>query len=228
MTKLTPSPQALAENADLFAYERFGYAQGKQVIAGVDEVGRGPLAGPVVVAAVILPRDVAIPGLNDSKKLSEKKREQLYEEIHKQALAISISEKTAQEVDASNIYKITQIAMYEAIANLAQTPDYVLIDAMPLPALAIDHSSIIKGDATSQSIAAASIIAKVTRDRMMVAMSKKYPEYGFEKHKGYGTKQHLAALDSHGACPLHRQSFAPVAKVSARSERQLSLFETND
>lgn len=228
MTKIVPSAEFLEANDDLFAYERFGYAQGKQVIAGVDEVGRGPLAGPVVVAAVILPADVAIVGLNDSKKLSEKKREQLYEQIQQQAVAISIIEKTAQEIDASNIYKITQIAMYEAIAQLAITPDYVLIDAMPLPALTIDHSSIIKGDATSQSIAAASIIAKVTRDRMMVAASQTYPGYGFEKHKGYGTKQHLAALNTHGACPLHRQSFAPVAKLAAQQPTQMSLFESND
>lgn len=228
MTKIVPSAQALEPNDDLFAYERFGYSQGKQVIAGVDEVGRGPLAGPVVVAAVILPATVTIPGLNDSKKLSEKKREQLYEQIQEHALAISIVEKTAQDVDASNIYKITQVAMYEAIEQLALTPDYVLIDAMPLPALTIEHSSIIKGDATSQSIAAASIIAKVTRDRMMVAASQIYPVYGFEKHKGYGTKQHLEALSLHGACPLHRQSFAPVAKLAAKEQAQLSLFDPID
>lgn len=224
MTKLDPTLTALEANDDLFAYERAGYAAGKRVIAGVDEVGRGPLAGPVVVCAVVLPEDVTIPGLNDSKKLSEKKREALYEQIVEQALAICLIEKTAAEVDASNIYRITQTAMYEAIDQLAITPDYVLIDAMPLPDLTIDHASIIKGDSKSQSIAAASIVAKVTRDRMMVAYSHTYPVYGFEKHKGYGTKQHLEALAQHGACPLHRQSFAPVANLTPKATAQLSLF----
>ncbi|MGL6009320.1 MAG: ribonuclease HII [Culicoidibacterales bacterium] len=224
MTNYEPTPAAFAQNDDLFAYERAAYASGKKVIAGVDEVGRGPLAGPVVVCAVILPEDVSILGLDDSKKLSEKKREILYTQIVEQALAICIIEKDAQAVDASNIYRITQTAMYEAIQQLSITPDYVLIDAMPLPELVLDHTSIIKGDGKSQSIAAASIVAKVTRDRMMVAYSHTYPVYGFEKHKGYGTKQHLEALAQHGACPLHRQSFAPVANLTPKATAQLSLF----
>lgn len=224
MTNFVPTQQQLAKNEDLFAYERCAYTNGKNYIAGVDEVGRGPLAGSVVVCAVILPKAVNIPGLDDSKKLSEKKRLALYEQIQEQALAISIIEKTAAEVDASNIYRITQVAMYEAIASLPIMPDYVLIDAMPLPELTIDHQSIIKGDATSQSIAAASIVAKVTRDAMMVEASQTYPVYGFEKHKGYGTKQHLEALATHGACVLHRQSFAPVANLTPKATAQLSLF----
>lgn len=224
MNNFLPTAEQLEQNHDLFVYERVGYQAGKTCIAGVDEVGRGPLAGSVIVCAVILPHDVAIEGLNDSKKLSEKKRRALYEQIMAQALAVSLIEKTAADVDASNIYKVTQLAMYEAIEALTITPDYVLIDAMPLPELTIDHTSIIKGDGNSQSIAAASIVAKVTRDAMMVEASKIYPHYGFEKHKGYGTKQHLEALNKYGACVLHRQSFAPVANLN-KQLTQLSLFD---
>jgi ribonuclease HII len=194
---------------EMMVYENELYSQGATYIAGVDEVGRGPLAGPVVAAAVILPPDFFLPGLTDSKKLSEAKREAFYEEICKSAVAIGIGIIGAEVIDSINIYEATKKAMTEAIELLAVQPDELLIDAMKLP-VPISQQSIIKGDATSISIAASSVIAKVTRDRMMKELGERYPAYGFEKHMGYGTKQHLEAIEQYGILPEHRRSFAPI------------------
>jgi ribonuclease HII len=194
---------------EMRTYEEALYEQNIQFIAGVDEVGRGPLAGPVVAAAVILPKDFYLPGVTDSKKLSEQKREEYYEAIKKQAIAIGVGMIPAAVIDEINIYEATKKAMITAISKLSVTPEHLLIDAMALP-LPIPQQSIIKGDATSISIAAGSIIAKVTRDRMMKELGEKYPAYGFEKHMGYGTKQHLAAIEQYGVLEEHRKSFAPI------------------
>lgn len=185
-----------------------GY-KGKDVrrIAGVDEVGRGPLAGPVVTAAVILPEDFDILGVNDSKKLTEKRREEVYEKIMDTALAVSIGMRDCRRIDEVNILNATKEAMADAIRSLSLRPDIVLIDAMVLEDTEIPQMGIVKGDSKSVSIAAASIIAKVTRDRMMVDYAEQYPGYAFEKNKGYGTKAHYEGLDRLGACPIHRHSF---------------------
>lgn len=180
-------------------------------IAGCDEVGRGPLAGPVVAAAVVLNPDVVIEGLNDSKKLSEKKRIALDIEIREKSLAFKIIYIYPEEIDRINIYQASKKAMIEAISKLDVKPTYVLSDAMPLDELGIPYLSIIKGDSKSATIAAASIIAKVERDNYMIEMSKLYPKYGFEKHKGYPTKQHKEALDKYGVLDIHRISYKPVA-----------------
>jgi len=197
---------------NLYEYEEALEDRGYKYVAGVDEVGRGPLAGPVVVAAVILPMGLRIKGINDSKKLSEKKREELYKEIMKEALAVSVSYVYEDVIDKINIYEATKKGMLEAVEKLQVKPEHVLIDAMPLSELQIEHTSIIHGDALSASIGAASIIAKVTRDHFMEKMDHKYPNYGFKKHKGYCTKEHLTALEKYGPCPIHRKSFSPVAK----------------
>ncbi len=178
-----------------------------QYIAGVDEVGRGPLAGPVVAAAVILPRDFDLPGVNDSKKLSEKRREELFDQILDRAVAVSLGMRDQQVIDDINILQATKAAMADAIRGLDPQPDIILIDALELEDIALPQKGIVKGDSVSISIAAASIIAKVTRDRMMVDYAKRYPGYAFEKNKGYGTKAHYEGLDRQGACPIHRQSF---------------------
>ncbi|NGY87199.1 ribonuclease HII [Bacillus megaterium] len=195
---------------EMMAYENELYRQGATYIAGVDEVGRGPLAGPVVANAVILPPDFFLPGLTDSKKLSEAKREAFYEEICKKAVAIGIGIIDAEVIDSINIYEATKKAMTEAIELLAVQPDELLIDAMKPPVPISRRQSIIKGDATSISIVASSVIAKVTRDRMMKELGERYPAYGFEKHMGYGTKQHLEAIEQYGILPEHRRSFAPI------------------
>jgi ribonuclease HII len=205
---------------NLYQYEEALEDRGYKFVAGVDEVGRGPLAGPVVVAAVILPQGLRIKGLNDSKQLTEKKREELYKVIMKEALAVNVSFIYEDVVDKINIYEATKQGMLEAIDGLNIKPDHVLIDAMPLNELKIEHTSIIHGDALSATIGAASIIAKVTRDHFMEKMDHKYPNYGFKKHKGYCTKEHLEALNKYGPCPIHRKSFAPVAKFF---QKQLSF-----
>jgi ribonuclease HII len=208
----------------LYKYEEEFEDNGYTYIAGCDEVGRGPLAGPVVVAAVILPLDLRIEGINDSKKLSEKKREALYKEIMQKAISVGISFISEEDVDRLNIYEATKKGMLEAISKLNPKPEHVLIDAMPLHELEIEHTSIIHGDALSASIGAASIIAKVTRDHYMEKMDFKYPNYGFAKHKGYGTKQHLEALNKYGPCPIHRRSFSPVQKAYQK-KKIISLFD---
>ena len=211
-------------NVNLYQYEEQLEDLGIKYIAGVDEVGRGPLAGPVVVAAVILPLNLRIKGINDSKKLSLKKRNELYKIILNEALAVNVSFIDERVIDEINIYEATKKGMLEAISGLKIKPEHVLIDAMPLRELAIAHTSIIHGDALSASIGAASIIAKVTRDEYMDKMDIKYPNYGFEHHKGYCTKEHLEALEKYGPCEIHRKSFAPVKKFYTK-QLTLDLFE---
>ena len=196
----------------MLAYEKELYTQGIQLIAGVDEVGRGPLAGPVVAAAVILPENCKIPGLNDSKKIPKSKHKEIYEAVLQNASAIGIGVKDNQVIDQVNIYEATKLAMMEAIGQLDPQPQHLLIDAMRLD-LPISQTSIIKGDANSLSIAAASIIAKVTRDQMMEEFDREYPGYDFAQNAGYGTTKHLAGLDQLGVTPIHRRSFEPVKSM---------------
>lgn len=196
----------------MLAYEKELYTQGIQLIAGVDEVGRGPLAGPVVAAAVILPKACKIPGLNDSKKIPKSKHKEIYEAVLQNAVAIGIGIKDNQVIDQVNIYEATKLAMIEAIGQLEPQPQHLLIDAMRLD-LPISQTSIIKGDANSLSIAAASIVAKVTRDQMMEEFDREYPGYDFAQNAGYGTSNHLAGLDQLGVTPIHRRSFEPVKSM---------------
>lgn len=192
---------------DKLKYEKELINQGIKMIAGADEVGRGPLAGPVVCAAVIMPLDDIIDGVDDSKKLSEKKREIIYEKIMEKALAVSVEFVDEKVIDEINILQATKKCMANAINNLKIRPDIVLVDALDGLNINVPEKAIIKGDAQSYSIGAASIVAKVTRDRFMVEMDKKYPEYGFAKHKGYGTAVHINALKEYGAAPIHRKTF---------------------
>ena len=196
----------------MLAYEKELYAQGIDLIAGVDEVGRGPLAGPVVAAAVILPKACKIPGLNDSKKIPKAKHKAIYEAVLQNAIAIGIGVKDNHVIDQVNIYEATKLAMMEAIGQLEPQPQHLLIDAMKLD-LPISQTSIIKGDANSLSIAAASIVAKVTRDQMMEEFDREYPGYDFAQNAGYGTAKHLAGLDKLGVTPIHRRSFEPVKSM---------------
>jgi len=183
------------------------------LIAGVDEAGRGPLAGPVVAAAVILDELKPIQGLADSKKLSAKRREKLFDEIRAKALCFSIAEASVEEIDTLNILQATMLAMKRAVEGLRLKPHKVLVDGNRLPSLDILAEAIVQGDAKVPAISAASILAKVQRDRLCASMHQSYPQYGFDQHKGYGTQAHLDALAAHGASPWHRRSFAPVAKV---------------
>lgn len=183
------------------------YSRGYSSVAGVDEAGRGPLAGDVYAAAVILPRDIIIEGLNDSKKISEKKRDKLYDEICEAALAYAVCTASVEEIDEINIRNATYLAMNRAIKSLKISPDYVLVDGDCITNCDVEHECVVKGDSRCISIAAASILAKVTRDRYMLRMAEEYPQYGFEKHKGYGTKVHIAALKEFGACEYHRKTF---------------------
>lgn len=192
---------------EMLVYERKLWDAGKEYIAGVDEVGRGPLAGPVVTAAVILPKDFSLLGVDDSKKLSPKRRDELFDQIKEAAICYAIGRREPERIDEINILEATKEAMQEAIDELRIKPDHVLIDAVNLKTLRIPQTSIIHGDATSVSIAAASIIAKVTRDREMLEMAKLYPGYSFESNKGYGTAAHYEGLAAKGPCPIHRKSF---------------------
>ena len=194
---------------DLLEYEKELYKNGVELIAGVDEVGRGPLIGPVVAAAVILPKNYELIGLNDSKKLSEKKRDKFYDIIMSDAIAVGVGIISPEVIDEVNIYEASKLAMIDAINSLSVKPEHVLIDAMPLE-LEMPSTSIIKGDAKSLSIAAASVIAKVTRDRMMYELDSKYPEYGFGSHKGYPTKKHIEALEKYGLIDGYRKTYAPI------------------
>ena len=196
----------------MLAYEKELYTQGIQLIAGVDEVGRGPLAGPVVAAAVILPKGCKISGLNDSKKIPKSKHKEIYEAVLQNAIAIGIGVKDNHVIDQVNIYEATKLAMMEAIGQLEPQPQHLLIDAMRLD-LPIPQTSIIKGDANSLSIAAASIVAKVTRDQMMEEFDCEYPGYDFTQNAGYGTANHLAGLHKLGVTPIHRRSFEPVKSM---------------
>ena len=192
---------------DWHQYENEARAVGARVVCGIDEAGRGPLAGPVCAAAVILPPGAQIDGLDDSKKLSEKKREQLFDVIQETAISTSIAFATEQEIDEINILQATFLAMRRACEGLSVRPDYALIDGNRMPPLDIPGETIVKGDACSANIAAASILAKVSRDRLMMELDKLYPEYQFAKHKGYGTKLHRELLQQYGPCPIHRRSF---------------------
>lgn len=209
MTKQERLEKQKQRLAEMKVYEAELHEKGYVNIAGVDEVGRGPLAGPVVAAAVILPEDFDILGIDDSKKLSEKKREELFDIIKENAIAYGIGMADHTVIDEINILQATKVAMKEAIENLKQNVpvDYILFDAMKIDDVDIPQESIIKGDAKILAIAAASIIAKVTRDRMMVEYSKEYPGYAFEKNKGYGTKAHYQGIEQNGICPIHRKTF---------------------
>ena len=189
-------------------------AQGHAIIAGLDEVGRGPLAGPVCAAAAILPADFHHPVLNDSKKLSERQRELIYDELVTNTDVVwNCVLIDVEEIERINILQASREAMREALRGLPIQPSAALIDGLPVPHFPVPQLALVKGDSLSYSIAAASVIAKVTRDRLMLELAAQYPEYGFEKHKGYGTPVHLAALRKHGPCPIHRRSFAPVAQL---------------
>lgn len=197
----------------LWQYERMLSDKGYKMIAGIDEAGRGPLAGPVVASAVILPLHAEISGLNDSKQLSAEQREHLFHEIRQQAVTYGIGIVDVEYIDTYNILQATYEAMRRAVNALDRQPDHLLNDAVIIPQISVPQLKIIKGDAKSHSIAAASVMAKVTRDRLMTEYGKLFPEYGFERHMGYPTPDHLAALQKHGVCPIHRTSFAPVAET---------------
>jgi ribonuclease HII len=203
-----------------FSLEHALHARGLTRIAGVDEAGRGPLAGPVAAAAVILPDTCGVHGLDDSKKLSAKKRDALYQILTTDPRVIwSVALASAGEIDSLNILRATHLAMRRAVAGLAVVPDHCLIDGLPVRGFPWPHDGIVKGDGRSFSIAAASIIAKVTRDRLMRELDAEFPQYGFANHQGYGTKQHLAALRIHGPCCHHRRSFEPVAQLPLPFDR---------
>ncbi|TWT12323.1 ribonuclease HII [Streptococcus sp. sy004] len=195
----------------MMSYEKSYWEKGYEMIAGIDEVGRGPLAGPVVAACVVLPKNYQIKGLNDSKKIAKKQHQALYQEIMDHALVVGIGIQESQTIDQLNIYEATKLAMLDALNSIPQ-PDALLIDAMELP-VDLPQEAIIKGDAKSLSIAAASIVAKVTRDQIMTTYSELYPDYHFEKNAGYGTPEHLKALEQHGASPIHRRSFEPIKSM---------------
>ncbi len=192
---------------DWFYYENIYSENGSKIVCGVDEAGRGPLAGPVYAAAVVLPSGLIINGVNDSKKLSEKKREQLFDVIIEKALDYGIASASSEEIDDINILNATFLAMKRAIENLKTRPDFALIDGNRLPSIDIPMQAIVKGDSISHSIACASILAKVSRDRVMLKEAQKYPDYQFEKHKGYGTKLHIDMLKKYGPCKIHRKTF---------------------
>ena len=195
------------ERPELYEIENALRGSGLTLICGVDEAGRGPLAGPVCAAAVILPPGLVIDGLNDSKKLTEKKRDALYEIITAQAMSWGVGLASPQEIDALNILQATYLAMRRAVGQLNCTPDYVLVDGNGDPKLSLPTETLIKGDGRAACVAAASVLAKVTRDRLLLALDAEYPEYGFARHKGYPTKAHYAAIAAHGVTPAHRQSF---------------------
>jgi ribonuclease HII len=205
----------------LFSFDKNYYDKGLISVAGIDEAGRGPLAGPVAAAAVIFPKDIEIPFLNDSKKLTEKKRNELFKIIKEKALAYSVATIDNVKIDEVNILRATFMAMKQAVLNLKISPQLCLIDGNhKIPELALNQEAIVGGDAKSASIAAASILAKVTRDAIMLEYAKEFPMYGFEKHKGYGTKTHMDALKKYGVCRIHRQSFAPV-KLCSQEQKWL-------
>lgn len=192
---------------DWLYYENLYNDEGKKIVCGIDEAGRGPLAGPVYAAAVVLAFGTVIDGVNDSKKISEKKREYLFDVIKEKSVCFNIAFATAEEIDDVNILNATFLAMKRAVQGLKESPDFALVDGNRLPSLDIPCAAIVKGDSLSESIACASILAKVERDRFMKRESEKYPQYFFEKHKGYGTKIHVEALKKYGPCPIHRKTF---------------------
>ena len=214
----------LSLDDELLRSERELRAEGFCWIAGVDEAGRGPLAGPVTAGAVILPwNESGLPGVFDSKQLSEEAREELYEELQSlEGVSIGVGIADVEEIDKLNILKAAHLAMFRAVAQLKNV-DFVLVDGLPVRGFTVPSRNLVKGDARSASIAAASIVAKVVRDRMMMEADAKYPEYGFASHKGYGSAEHLEALRKYGACPIHRRSFRPVAEVLPETPVQQQL-----
>lgn len=206
------------EKIDLLKYEKERYLEGYRFICGTDEAGRGPLVGPVVAGAVILPMNYELPGLTDSKQLSEKKREEYFPIIKKDAIAYGIGIVDAKTIDEVNIYEASRMAMKEAIKNMQVKPDYILTDAMPMPGETIPVLPIIHGDALSITIAAASVLAKVTRDHIMVEMDKEHPEYEFAKHKGYPTKRHLELLKKYGPTKDYRFTYRPVRDLIEKGD----------
>ena len=204
----------------MYRYEKAFWEKGNLYVAGCDEAGRGPIAGPVVAAAVILNPSDLVEGLNDSKQLTEKRRNELKKEIEKRAVDYAVAFVFEEEIDQINIYEASRKAMNLALSKLKTSYQHVLTDAMPLLGLDVSHEAIIKGDQKSATIAAASILAKVARDKYMIEMANKYPNYGFEQHKGYPTKAHLHALKKYGVSPIHRKSYSPVKKLL---DKQLSL-----
>ena len=209
------------EPSDFFEAE--ARTRGYELIAGLDEAGRGPLAGPVVSAVVILPSRFTVRGLNDSKQVVPAERERLYRYIVKRAVSVGVGLATEREIDTVNILQATRLAMVRALEALSMTPDFLLLDAVSLPAVRLPQRPIIKGDSFSVSIAAASIVAKVSRDRLMRDYHRRYPQYNFHSHKGYGTPEHLRLLAQHGPCEAHRQTFRPV--VDANGYDQWEMFE---
>ncbi len=205
-------PRLSRDSIDLWFFERAAVSRGHHAIAGIDEAGRGPLAGPVVAAAVILPFDCAIEGVFDSKQLSAEQREACFERIRSAALHVGIGIVSHDEIDRINILQATYRAMHIAVSKLGVRPDFCLIDGSPIRGFGHAHECIVDGDCKSISIAAASIVAKVTRDRIMCEYDALYPEYGFARHKGYPTPEHMKSLSKYGACAIHRKSFAPVAR----------------
>ncbi len=218
MRRLWKNMKAKEENIDLLKYEKELYHKGITLIGGVDEVGRGPLVGPVVAACVILPVNYELPGLTDSKKISEKKRDLFYDIIMKDAISVGIGVVGPEKIDEINILEASRLAMKIAIENLDIKPEFILSDAMKLNNIDIPYQDIIHGDALSLSIAAGSVIAKVTRDRMMYELDKKYPEYGFAKHKGYPTKAHIENLVKYGVLSNYRFTYKPVSDLINNAE----------
>ena len=209
----------------MLSYERQYYGEGAKLIAGVDEAGRGPLAGHLVIAAVILPEDVFISGLNDSKQISASKRDKLYDEVLQKAISVSVNIVSISNIDELNIYRATQVGMSEVLLSLDVRPDVALIDAMPVEAEDIKTVSLVHGDALSASIAAASIVAKVTRDRIMEKLAVLYPAYGFAGNKGYGSKEHMQAIKNEGATSWHRRSYEPVKSMNLEAvEKQENIL----
>lgn len=202
----------MTEQIDMLEYEKKYWAMGKKLVAGIDEAGRGPLAGPVYAACVVFEPGVVIDGINDSKKLSEKKREQLFDIIKEKALYYSIVSVDEKEIDRINILEATFKAFRESLNSLPKMPDIALIDGNRAKEIPTEYETIVKGDSKSQSIAAASILAKVARDRFVMELDEKYPQYGFKKHKGYPTKDHYAAIEKYGPSPVHRLTFKGVVK----------------
>jgi ribonuclease HII len=204
--EIPPAPDMSAEAA--------AYAAGYHCVCGIDEAGRGPLAGPVVTAAVVLPMGYELPGLNDSKKLTAKKREALYEQLMADDTVLKcVAEASVQEIDELNILRATHLAMARAAQGICPAVDFCLIDGLAVPGFPLPSQNLVKGDARCLSIAAASVLAKVTRDRYMVQLAEQFPQYGFERHAGYGTKAHLEAIRTYGVTVHHRRSFAPVAQM---------------
>jgi ribonuclease HII len=211
--RLADSHKEVERVRRMFSYERQVWAMGYQLVAGIDEVGRGPLAGPVVAAAVILPTEVSLPGIDEAKRLPAKRRQDLYERIQDAAIAIGIGMVHPDGIDEANVMMATYRAMVKAVSSLPLVPDYLLIDGLHLPGVMQPQTPVVDGEGQSSSIAAASVVAKVTRDAHMIAMDDHYPGYGFAHHKGYGTSAHRVALDRYGPCPIHRR---PAAEGPAK------------